>query len=42
MTGWILLWKTVLIVGLLLFAGMSVWIAARGGSDIKRLFKKLG
>ena len=38
---WIILWKTVLIGGLILFGGMAVWVTVGGFFDIKRLFRRL-
>jgi len=38
---WILLWKIVLIGGLILFGSMAVWVTIAGFYDIKRLFKRL-
>jgi len=41
MNGWMLLWKVVFVVGVALFAGMSVWVIFAGFGDIKRMFAKL-
>ncbi|MBT3380002.1 MAG: hypothetical protein HN742_28995 [Lentisphaerae bacterium] len=41
MNGWMLLWKAVFILGVALFAGMSVWVTIGGFGDIKRLFARL-
>ncbi len=41
MNFWISLWKWVFVVGVSLFAGMSVWVTIGGFADIRRLFKKL-
>jgi hypothetical protein len=38
---WIILWKIVLIGGLILFGLMAVWVTIAGFYDIKRLFKRL-
>jgi len=38
---WVLLWKTTLVVGMAVFAGMAVWVTIGGARDIKRLFKRL-
>ncbi|HUT88802.1 MAG TPA: hypothetical protein VMY37_04860 [Thermoguttaceae bacterium] len=38
---WVLLWKTTLVVGLAVFAGMAVWVTIGGARDIKRLLKRL-
>jgi len=37
----ILLWKIVLIGGLILFGSMAVWVTIGGYYDIKRLFKRI-
>ena len=41
MVFWIYLWKSVLILGLVLFALMAVWVTIGGARDIKKLFKKM-
>ena len=41
MAFWMLLWKVVLIAGLVLFAGMAVWVTIGGFGDIKKLFKRI-
>ena len=41
MTFWIILWKIVLIVGVVSFAGMAVWVSIGGVFDIKRLFQRI-
>jgi len=38
---WIVLWKIVLIGGLILFGLMAVWVTIWGVFDIKRLFQRL-
>ena len=38
---WIVLWKIVLVGGLILFGSMAVWVTIGGAFDIKRLFKRL-
>ncbi|MFH1918306.1 MAG: hypothetical protein ABIP48_00250 [Planctomycetota bacterium] len=38
---WIVLWKIVLIGGLILFGSMAVWVTIGGYYDIKRLFKRM-
>jgi len=38
---WIVLWKIVLIGGLILFGSMAVWVTIAGVFDIKRLFQRL-
>jgi len=42
MNAWIILWKIVLIVGILLFAGTVVYIIPAGLRDIMRYIKSLG
>jgi len=42
MNAWIILWKIVLTVGILLFAGTVVYIIPAGLRDIMRYFKSLG
>ena len=41
MTFWIVLWKIVLIGGLILFGSMAVWVSIGGFFDIKRLFARI-
>lgn len=41
METWILVWQVVLIGGLALFAGMSVWITIEGWSDVQKLFSAM-
>ena len=41
MSFWIGLWKAVFIVGVVLFAGMAVWVTVGGARDIKRLFSRI-
>ncbi len=38
---WIVLWKIVLIGGLILFGSMAVWVTIGGAFDIKRLFARI-
>ena len=38
---WIVLWKVVLIGGLILFGSMAVWVTIGGVFDIKRLFQRI-
>lgn len=38
---WIILWKIVLIGGLVLFAFMAVYVTIGGVFDIKRLFARI-
>ena len=41
MQVWMLLWKTVLIVGMLLFGLMAIWVAIWGAVDIKKLLRSI-
>jgi hypothetical protein len=41
MNAWIILWKIVLIVGIVLFTGTVVYIIPTGLKDIMRFFKSL-
>ena len=41
MNGWMLFWKIVLIAGVLVFAGMTIWVTIWGYYDIKHLLKKM-
>jgi len=41
MVFWIYLWKSVLILGLVLFASMAVWVTIGGARDIKKLFQNI-
>ncbi len=38
---WILLWKIVLVVSVLLFGSLAVWVSIGGLFDIKRLIAKI-
>ena len=38
---WIVLWKIVLVGGLILFGTMAVWVTIGGAFDIKRLFQRI-
>jgi hypothetical protein len=38
---WILIWKYVLIVGILLFVGITIYIIPTGIRDVMRFFKSL-
>ena len=42
MQFWITLWKIVLIAGVLLFAGMAVWVTIGSVRDIRRLLQRMG
>jgi hypothetical protein len=39
--GWILLWKAVLVAGLVLFTVMSVWVIGAGYGDIQSMYRRL-
>lgn len=41
MNFWIFLWKSVLILGITVFAGMAVWVSIGGAKDIRRLFERI-
>ena len=41
MNGWIFLWKTTFILGVVMFAGMSIFIIFGGMRDIRKLFERL-
>lgn len=41
MQAWMLLWKIVLIGGMILFGLMSVWVIIWGAFDIKKLLRSL-
>ncbi len=41
MNTWMLIWKVVFIVGMLLFVVMAVWVTIGGAADIKRLFARM-
>ena len=38
---WVVLWKILLVGGLILFGAMAVWVTIGGFFDIKRLFKRI-
>ena len=38
---WILIWKYVLIIGILLFVGITIYIIPTGIRDVMRFFKSL-
>jgi hypothetical protein len=38
---WIVLWKIVLVGGLILFGSMAVWVTIGGAFDIRRLFQRI-
>ncbi len=41
MSGWMLLWKIVFVVGVVVFAGITVWVIVAGFRDIKRLLQSI-
>ncbi len=41
MEGWLSLWKWTLILGVILFAGLSVAVIIGGAFDIRSLFRSL-
>ncbi len=41
MNGWIFLWKAIFIIGVVIFAGMSIFVIFGGMQDIKKLFERL-
>ena len=41
MQFWMALWKAVLILGVSLFAGMSVWVIIAGYRDIFRMLRRI-
>ena len=41
MQAWMLLWKIVLIVGMILFGLMAVWVTIWGAFDIKKMLQLL-
>jgi hypothetical protein len=41
MSFWIVLWKVVLVGGVLAFAGMSVCVAIGGYRDLKKMFARV-
>lgn len=41
MNAWMLLWKIVLIAGMILFASMAVWVTIWGAIDIKKMLKAI-
>jgi hypothetical protein len=38
---WILVWKITLILGVVLFAGLTAWVTVRGWRDLRALLEKL-
>ena len=41
MSFWPGLWKTVFVLGVSVFAGMSVWVIIAGARDIRTMCKRL-
>ena len=41
MQAWMLLWKIVLIGGMILFGLMAVWVTIWGAKDIKKMLQSL-
>ena len=41
MEGWEILWKTVLLAGLAVFAAMAFWVTTAGFNDLRRLLRGL-
>ncbi len=41
MQAWMLLWKIVLIAGMVLFGVMAIWVTIWGAFDIKKLLQSL-
>lgn len=41
MSFWPCLWKAVFVLGLTLFAGMSVWVIVAGARDVRSMCRKL-
>jgi len=41
MAFWMALWKAVLVLGVALFAGMSVWVIVAGYRDIFRMLRRI-
>ena len=41
MQAWMLLWKIVLIAGIILFAILAIWVTIWGAFDIKKLLRSL-
>jgi hypothetical protein len=41
MQAWMLLWKIVLIAGMVLFGIMAVWVTIWGAFDIKKMLQSL-
>lgn len=41
MAFWMALWKVVLVVGVAIFAAMSVWVIVAGYRDIFRMLRRI-
>jgi len=41
MEFWILLWKVVFIIAVIIFTCMALWVSIGGYYDLKKLFRKL-
>ena len=41
MQAWMLLWKIVLIAGILLFGIMAIWVTIWGAFDVRKLLQSL-
>ena len=41
MQAWMLLWKIVLIAGMVLFGLMAIWVTIWGASDIKKMLRSI-
>ena len=41
MQAWMLLWKIVLIAGMILFGVMAVWVTIWGAFDIKKMLQSI-
>ena len=41
MQAWMLLWKIVLIFGMILFGLMAIWVTIWGAFDIKKLLRSI-
>ena len=39
--SWVLIWKSVFVVGVAIFAVMAVWVTIYGARDIKRLLTRI-
>ena len=41
MEAWMLLWKIVLIAGMILFGCMAVWVTIWGAIDVKKMLESI-